>query len=133
MSRIGEEEPFGETAIPDYFKNTPEEDITWVLEYNGITFYFDPGAVAPTIFGIQIATVTFAQYPDLFNEKYTAVPEAYIVNLPVSSSFLLILQAITRRRSLLFQEIMKLRAGFITRSAYIRTARIMRLIGFPMT
>lgn len=87
MSRIGEEEPFGETAIPDYFKNTPEEDITWVLEYNGITFYFESGAVAPTNFGIQTATVTFAQYPDLFNEKYTAVPEAYIVNMPMSSSF----------------------------------------------
>ncbi len=87
MSRIGEEEPFGETAIPDYFKNTPEEDITWMLDYNGITFYFEPGAVAPTNFGIQTATVTFAEYPDLFKEKYTAVPDAYVVNLPLSSPF----------------------------------------------
>ncbi len=87
MSRIGEEEPFGKTAIPDYFKNTPEEDITWVLEYNGITFYFEPGAVAPTNFGIQTATVTFAEYPDLFKEKYTAVPDAYVVSLPLSSPF----------------------------------------------
>lgn len=76
-----------ETAIPDYFKNTPEEDITWVLEYNGITFYFEPGAVAPTNFGIQTATVTFAEHPDLFKEKYTAVPDAYIVSLPLSSPF----------------------------------------------
>lgn len=87
MSRMGEEEPFGKTAIPDYFKNTPEEDITWVLEYNGITFYFEPGAVAPTNFGIQTATVTFAEYPDLFNKKYTAVPDAYVVSLPLSSPF----------------------------------------------
>ena len=87
MSRIGEEEPFGKTAIPDYFKNTPEEDITWVLEYNGITFYFEPGAVAPTNFGIQTATITFEEYPDLFNEKYTAVPDAYAVSLPLSSPF----------------------------------------------
>ncbi len=87
MSRIGEEEPFGKTAIPDYFKNTPEEDITWVLEYNGITFYFEPGAVAPTNFGIQTATVTFAEHPDLFKEKYTAVPDAYVVSLPLSSPF----------------------------------------------
>lgn len=86
-SRIWQGESDVETAIPDYFKNTPEEDITWVLEYNGITFYFDPGAVAPTNFGIQTATVAFAEHPDLFNKKYTAVPDAYIVSLPLISSF----------------------------------------------
>ena len=86
-SRMWQGEFDGETAIPDYFKNTPEEDITWVLDYNGITFYFDPGSIAPTNFGIQTATVTFAEHPDLFSEKYTAVPEAYIVSLPLSSSF----------------------------------------------
>ena len=87
MSRIGEEETFGETAIPDYFQNTPEDDVTWVLDYNGITFYFEQGVIAPTNFGIQTATVTFAEYPDLFKEKYTAVPDAYVVSLPLSSPF----------------------------------------------
>lgn len=87
MNRIGEEEPFGKTAIPDYFKNTSEEDIAWVLEYNGITFYFEPGTVSPTNFGIQTVTVTFAEYPDLFKGKYTAVPDAYAVSLPLSSPF----------------------------------------------
>lgn len=87
MSRIGEEGSFGKTAVPDYFKNTPEDDITWILDYNGITFYFEPGVIAPTNFGIQIATMTFAEYPDLFNKKYTAVPDAYIVSLPLLSSF----------------------------------------------
>lgn len=87
MSRIGEAEPFGKTAVPDYFRNTHEEDITWVLDYNGITFYFNPGDIAPTNFGIQTATVTFAEYSDLFNVKYAAVPDAYIVSLPLSSPF----------------------------------------------
>ena len=86
-SRIWQGDSDVETAIPDYFKNTPEEDITWVLEYNGITFYFEPGVVAPTNFGVQTATVTFAEHPDLFNEKYIAVPDAYIVSMPMSSSF----------------------------------------------
>ncbi|MBQ8763542.1 MAG: DUF3298 domain-containing protein [Clostridia bacterium] len=86
-SRMWQGEFNGETAIPDYFESTPEEDITWILDYNGITFYFNPGNIAPTNFGIQTATVTFAEYPDLFNEKYTAVPDAYIVSLPLSSSF----------------------------------------------
>ena len=86
-SRMWQGEFDGETAIPDYFENTPEDDITWILDYNGITFYFNPGDIAPTNFGIQTATVTFAEYPDLFNEKYTAVPDAYIISLPLTSSF----------------------------------------------
>lgn len=87
MNRIGEEEPFGETAVADYFANTPQEDINWTSDYNGVTFYFNAGAIAPTNFGVQTVTVTFAEYPDLFNEKYTDVPDAYIIGLPVSSSF----------------------------------------------
>ena len=87
MNRIGEEEPFGETAVADYFANTVQEDIDWTLDYNGVTFYFNAGAIAPTNFGVQTVTVTFAEYPELFNEKYTVVPDAYIVSLPVSSSF----------------------------------------------
>lgn len=87
MNRIGEEEPFGETAVADYFVNTAQEDINWTLDYNGVTIYFNAGAIAPTNFGVQTATVTFAEYPELFNEKYTVVPDAYIISLPVSSSF----------------------------------------------
>lgn len=86
-SRMWQGDFDGETAIPDYFKNTPEADITWIIDYNGITFYFNPGNIAPTNFGIQTVTVTFAEYPDLFNKKYTAVPDAYIVSVPLTSSF----------------------------------------------
>ena len=87
MNRISKEEPFGETAVADYFANTSQDDINWTLDYNGVAFYFNAGAIAPTNFGIQTATITFAEYPELFNEKYTVVPDAYIVSLPVSSSF----------------------------------------------
>ncbi len=87
MSRIGEDEPAGDTAVVEYFKNTSEDSITWTLDYNGVTFYFNPGDIAPTNFGIQVVTVTFAKYPDLFNKKYTIVPDGYIVSLPVGSSF----------------------------------------------
>ncbi|MBO5333283.1 MAG: DUF3298 domain-containing protein [Clostridia bacterium] len=87
MSRIGEDEPAGDTAVIEYFKNTPEDSITWTLDYNGVTFYFNSGDIAPTNFGVQVVTVTFAEYPDLFNKKYTTVPDEYIVSLPVSASF----------------------------------------------
>ena len=87
MSRIGEDEPDGDTAVIEYFKNTPEDSITWTLDYNGVAFCFNPGDIAPTNFGIQVVTVTFAEYPDLFNEKYTIVPDEYVVSLPVSAPF----------------------------------------------
>ena len=87
MSRIGEDEPAGDTAVIEYFKNTPEDSITWTLDYNGVTFYFNSGDIAPTNFGVQVVTVTFAEYPDLFNKKYTIVPDEYIVSLPVSAPF----------------------------------------------
>lgn len=87
MSRIGEDEPFGDTAVIEYFKNTPEDSITWTLDYDGVTFYFNPGDIAPTNYGVQVATVTFAEYSDLFNKKYTIVPDEYIVSLPVSAPF----------------------------------------------
>ncbi len=88
MSRIGEDdESAGDTAVVEYFKNTPEDSITWTLDYNGVTFYFNSGDIAPTNFGIQVVTVTFAEYSDLFNEKYTVVPDEYVVSLPVSAPF----------------------------------------------
>lgn len=87
MSRIGEDEPSGDTAVIEYFKNTPEDSITWTLDYNGVTFYFNSGDIAPTNFGIQVVTVTFAEYSYLFNEKYTVVPDEYVVSLPVSAPF----------------------------------------------
>ncbi len=85
--RIGLDGSDAKTAIPDYFINTPEDSITWVLDYNGITFYFEPGAIAPTNFGIQVVALEFNQYPGLFNKKYTAMPDSYVAELPVSSSY----------------------------------------------
>ena len=87
MSRIGEDETDGDTAVIEYFKNTPDDSITWTLDYNGVAFFFNPGDIAPTNFGIQVVTVTFAEYPDLFNEKYTIVPDEYVVSLPASAPF----------------------------------------------
>lgn len=74
-----------ESAVEDYFANTPYFGFSWTLDYNGVTFYFAPGDICES--GILSATVTFAEYPELFNEKYMAVPEAYTVELPMDLSF----------------------------------------------
>lgn len=85
MDRMWQAEFNSETAITDYFRNTSDDGVSWTLDYNGITFYFNPGDIAPVASGIYTATVTFAEYPDLFNEKYTAVPDSYIASLPLST------------------------------------------------
>lgn len=87
MSHIGESEPLGDTAVVEYFKNTAADSITWTLDYNGVTFFFNAGDIAPTNFGIQIVNVPFAKYPDAFVKKYAAFPDSFIMGVSLDSSF----------------------------------------------
>lgn len=80
-------EGYPEAVIQDYFRNTPEDGISWTLDYNGVTFYFGDGDITEPGNGGQTATISFAEYPELFEEKYRNVPEAYMVRLPLDSSF----------------------------------------------
>ena len=74
-------------AVQEYFANTPYDSFSWTLDYNGVTFYFADGDLTEPGNGWQTATVSFAEYPQLFEEKYMAVPSAYMVELPLDSSF----------------------------------------------
>ena len=78
---------YSETAIQNYFQNTPEDGINWTLDYNGVTFYFGDGDLTEPGNGRQTATISFAEYPELFEEKYMNVPDAYMVRLSLDSSF----------------------------------------------
>lgn len=80
-------EGYSEAVIQNYFKNIPEDGISWTLDYNGVTFYFGDGDLSEPGNGGASATISFAEYPELFEEKYTNVPEAYMVRLPLDSSF----------------------------------------------
>ena len=80
-------EGYEETVIEDYFRNTPVDGISWTLDYNGVTFYFGDGDITEPGNGGQTATVSFAEYPELFEEKYMNVPDAYMVRLPLDLSF----------------------------------------------
>ena len=77
---------YSETAVEDYFTNTPSDGFSWTLDYNGVTFYFMPGDLCEPGFGSQTATVTFAEHPELFNEKYLIEPAAYIMEMPCGNS-----------------------------------------------
>ena len=74
-------------AVQAYFANTPYDGFSWTLDYNGVTFYFADGDLEKAGNGGKTATVSFTQYPELFNEKYMAVPSAYMVELPMDSSY----------------------------------------------
>ena len=70
-----------ETAVEDYFAETPEDGISWTLDYNGVTFYFMPGDLCDAGFGNQTATVSFTEHPEVFVKKYFGEPTAYITAL----------------------------------------------------
>lgn len=76
-----------EDILKEYFKNTRAEDMYWTLDYNGVTFYFYAGSIAPYEQGIIPVTLGFCEYPEIFYEKYMNVPESYAVRIPVTSSF----------------------------------------------
>jgi len=79
---------FSDTAVEDYFRDIPDDGIVWTLDYYGVTFYFGNGDLAEIgRHEYLAATVSFAEYPGLFNEKYMTAPDAYIVELPITHPF----------------------------------------------
>ena len=80
-------EDYPEDEVEEYFKNTPEDGISWSLDYNGVTFYFGYDDFTEMSSVGKTTTISFAKYPDLFNKKYMNVPEAYMVKLPLDYSF----------------------------------------------
>jgi len=80
-------ELYSENAVSMFFENNMEEDISWTLDYNGVTVFFNPNSIAEKEYGMQIATVPFAKYPELFKEEYCIVPDSYMVELPKNAAF----------------------------------------------
>lgn len=57
-------------------------DVTWTIDYNGLSVYFNTRDIfSYMLIDSQIVTISFAENPTLFNEKYTQVPETYAVEL----------------------------------------------------
>lgn len=76
---------YSETSVEDYFANTPYDSFSWTVDYTGVTFYFAAGDLSDD--GMMTATVCFAEYPELFNEKYLVAPTEYAVEIPLDISF----------------------------------------------
>ncbi len=77
---------FNEDVIKAYFENTPEDMLSWTLDYNGVTFYFEQDILweySP----MGCATVQFEGNEELFHEKYMKVAKSYMVEMPVDAAF----------------------------------------------
>lgn len=64
----------------DYLRGAFDDkdtSLSWNMDYQGITFFFNPYEIASFADGILVARIPFAEYPDLFNPYYTEVPKAY--------------------------------------------------------
>ncbi|MGN0307552.1 MAG: DUF3298 domain-containing protein [Lachnospiraceae bacterium] len=70
----------------DFFQENLE-NIQWVLDYHGITFYFNPYDIAPYASGSQNVTISFREHPQLFREEYLETPGSYGIELPQDKPF----------------------------------------------
>ena len=65
-----------EDQVKEYFDQN-SESLVWVLDRDGIVFRFAPYELAPYAMGTLESRITFAENPDLFTGKYTAVKGAF--------------------------------------------------------
>lgn len=77
---------FSDFDIVSYFTEN-YENISWVLDYHGITFYFNPYEIGPFATGIVTVTVANSEYPDAVKPEYQNIPENYAVELTLSDKF----------------------------------------------
>ncbi|MBO5727896.1 MAG: DUF3298 domain-containing protein [Oscillospiraceae bacterium] len=63
------------STLQEQLDGYTEDHYTWTLDYQGITFYFNPYEIAPYSAGLLTATIWFDEMPDLFVKEYTIAPE----------------------------------------------------------
>jgi len=76
---IPEEELFGYDGIEDAVISAGE-GLTWVLDYNGMTVYFDPYEIGPFASGAHMVTLSYEEYPDLVKDNFKQVPDNYTMS-----------------------------------------------------
>lgn len=76
-----------EDAVEKLFRETKEDDLSWTLEYDGITFWFNRGSITRPQDGLVSVKIPFEGNESLFDEKYRTVPKAYTVGLPTGVPF----------------------------------------------
>ncbi len=81
-------EPFFDHTAEKVEKALAENTVSWTLDNDGATFYFNPYELAPYAAGILSARVYFAFDKGLFKDKYRVTPAAYV--LPIDDALPLV-------------------------------------------
>ncbi len=63
------------------------EDYDWILDSEGITVFFNIYTLAPFVAGAQTIRIRFEEAPEIFEEKYTQVPDSYVIPLLQNADF----------------------------------------------
>lgn len=58
-----------------------DQTVNWTMDYFGIELYFNLYEIAPYAAGTQRIFIPFAKYPELFEARYTILPEKCVVPL----------------------------------------------------
>lgn len=73
-----------------HFSDLKQNDgyFAWLIDYEGVSFFFNPEDIAPYAAGVYTVYLPFEEYPDLFVEKYTKAAENYVMPLiPYRNNF----------------------------------------------
>lgn len=62
-------------------KELKEGSLSWVVGYDGLTFYFSPYDLAPYANGALTVTILYEEKPELFASRICQVPQAWAVRL----------------------------------------------------
>ncbi len=77
------------SMLAEYVEPTSEDyqpTFTWTLDYEGVTFYFSDYEISSYVDGTQQVTLTYSEYPSIFNEKFFVggAEKNYVLQLPDS-------------------------------------------------
>ena len=64
-----------------------EKEISWTIDYNGITFYFNPYVIAASVTEPQIVTLSFEEYPELIKPEYSKGFSSYSMEVENNTVF----------------------------------------------
>ena len=77
------------SMLAEYVEPTSQDyqpTFTWTLDYEGVTFYFSDYEISSYVDGTQQVTVTYSEYPSVFNKKFFVggAEKNYVLQLPDS-------------------------------------------------
>ena len=67
-------------------KQDRQTGLSWVLGYEGVTFYFDQFQL-PGIRGTEKIYLSFSEHPEIFAEKYMQAPKAYAYDVMLGTEY----------------------------------------------